>query len=300
MPGGSTESVDKKTTENTQPWAPTIPGLTGAVNKLTGMSTDVTPGQTTALGNVTGALSGLQNFGGDASGLASKLFGSNTDASKGILSGAYSGLQNTLSPYMSSSYLNPMSTPGFSDALKTMNSDITNQVNGQFASAGRDMSPANSQALSRGLSQGEGQLISNQYNANVGAQQGAANNLFGAGANTASGLTGLDQTAVGNWLQGMGVAGQIPGLTAAPGMAQLGAATQAGQQPFQNMSWLTSGLLPIASMGSQGQGTTNGTVTKNTDPFSNVIGGVSGGLGTLGATGAFGNAGWLAPMLAGL
>lgn len=297
MPGGSTEHVDKTVTDNTQPWAPTIPGLEGIISKLGGMSTDVSPGQTTALGNLTGALSGLGNYGGMAGNLAGKLFGSNTDASKGILSGAYSGLKDTLSPYLSSSYLNPMSTPGFSDALNTMKGDITNSVNGQFAAAGRDMSPANSQALGRGLSQGLGGLISNQYNQNVGAQMGAANNLFGAGASTASGLTGLDQTAVGNWLQGMGVAGQIPGLTAAPGMAQLGAETQAGQLPFQNLSWLTSGLLPISALGSQGTSHTQGDVTKATDPMSNIIGGVLGGAGIVGGTGGFGPTGWLTAML---
>ena len=297
MPGGATESVDKTTNESTNPWAPTIPGLQGIISKLTGMSTDVTPGQTTALGNLTGALSGVGNFGGQAGGLANKLFGSNNDANKGILSGAYAGMKDTLSPYMSSSFLNPMSTPGFSDAYSAMKSDITNSVNGQFAAAGRDMSPANSKALSEGMSRGLGGLIQNQYNQNVGAQQGAANSLFGAGANTASGLTGLDQTAVSNWLSGMGVAGQIPGLTAAPGMAQLGAETQAGQLPFQNLSWLTSGLLPISALGSQGTSHTQGTVTKETDPLSNIIGGVSGAAGLIGGTGGFGPAGWLTAML---
>ncbi len=40
--------------------------------------------------------------------------------------------------------------PGFGDAMKTLNSDISNQVNGQFAAAGRDLSGMNTQTLARG------------------------------------------------------------------------------------------------------------------------------------------------------
>ena len=42
-----------------------------------------------------------------------------------------------------------------------------------FAGAGRDLSGLNTQTLARGLSQGEGQLVANQYNANVANQLGA-------------------------------------------------------------------------------------------------------------------------------
>jgi hypothetical protein len=62
---------------------------------------------------------------------------------------------------------NPYNTPGFSDAINTMTSDITNQVNGSFAGAGRDFSGANQMALGRGLTSGLAPTIAAQYNQNV-------------------------------------------------------------------------------------------------------------------------------------
>ena len=48
--------------------------------------------------------------------------------------------------------------------LQTIQDDVTNTTNGQFAAAGRDMSPANYQAVARGVAQGEAPVIANQYN----------------------------------------------------------------------------------------------------------------------------------------
>jgi hypothetical protein len=64
--------------------------------------------------------------------------------------------------------------------LQGVGNSITNQINGQFAAAGRVLSPANTTALSYGLEQGEAPIIANQYNQNVAAQQGAAGQLVKA------------------------------------------------------------------------------------------------------------------------
>ena len=69
-----------------------------------------------------------------------------------MISGAYQQYRGELNPYLQTSFLDPRSTPGFSDALAATNADITNQVNGMFAGAGRDLSGLNQQALARGLS----------------------------------------------------------------------------------------------------------------------------------------------------
>src|SRR5260370_39579755 len=95
-----------------------------------------------------------------------------------------------------------VSTPGFSQALGALGSTITNQINDQFAAAGRDLSPGNSQALAYGLATGEAPTIASQYNANVGNQFNAANTLYNAGNTTASGLTGPPQTQLHNQPQG--------------------------------------------------------------------------------------------------
>src|SRR5262249_61717154 len=68
------------------------------------------------------------------------LAGGNAQAQAPMVSGAYQQYRSQLNPYLQTSFLDPRSTPGFSDALAATNADITNQVIGMFAGAGRDLS----------------------------------------------------------------------------------------------------------------------------------------------------------------
>ncbi len=157
-------------------------------------------------------------------------------------------------------------------------------MNDQFAAAGRDLSPGNSQALAYGLAQGEAPVIASQYNTNVGNQLAAANTLFNAGNTTASGLTGLSQTALGNQLQGANLAGELPGLLTAPAQAELAAANTAHALPLQNLAQYDRLLTPLAGLGSQSSGTSQGTTTQSVPLSQQIAGGAIGGLG-LGALG---------------
>jgi hypothetical protein len=178
-----------------------------------------------------------------------------------------------------------MSTPGFSQALGAMGRNITNQVNDQFAAAGRDLSPGNSAALASGLAAGEAPAIAGQYNANVGSQLSAANTLFNAGNTTASGLTGLAQTQFGNQLQGANLAGQLPSLLTGPAQAALAAANTAHSLPFQNLAQYQSLLTPLAALGSQTSGSSQGTTTQSVPLTQQIAGAAIGGLGLMGALG---------------
>src|SRR5262249_41656566 len=156
---------------NTGPLAAAQPLIGNILSTLGGLSnTTPNPAQSEAVANLQGAASQIPNFGASAAGAVNPILNGNYS---GMLTGALNDYKSTLSPYLSSSYLNPLSTPGLSDALATTNSDITKQINSQFAASGRDLSPANTQALARGLAQGEAPLLTNQYNQNVAAQQGA-------------------------------------------------------------------------------------------------------------------------------
>lgn len=291
MPGGST--TDQTTSEKTQPWDAAIPQLKGLLGNLGGMDTSVTSHQSDALKGLYDSTAGLPNFGASGAGLTNDMFSYDNSPQKGMLSSGNNSYQGMLSRYMSPEYLNPMSTPGFSDALSTMKGDITNSINSQFAAAGRDLSPGNTTALARGLTQGEGGLIADQFNKNVAAQQGAGGAAFGANTGTAGGLSSLDQAELAARTGGLGAASAIPGLYSAPAAARFGAANTAYQTPWSNLGMLSQQLLPIASLGSQSTGT--GTTTQQTSPISNIIGGLTGGLGLLGGTGAFGSTGWLKP-----
>src|SRR6516164_2845769 len=280
--GGTTQTVDKNQVANslvnsststsgaTNPWAPAQPFLSGILAQLQGQlaSASLTPQESAALSGLSGGSNYIGQFLPQATDLANTLFaGGDAQAQAPMVSGAYQQYRAELNPYLQTSFLDPRSTPGLSDALAAANADITNQVNGMFAGAGRDLSGLNTQALARGLSQGEGQLIANQYNANAANQLGAMGSLYGAGNTTAGLLSSLNQQALANRQAGLGVASTGQSFANMPYEQQLAAAAQARGIPLQTLQTLAQLGVPIAGLGSSfantgaTSGTTSGTQT---------------------------------------
>jgi hypothetical protein len=290
--GGTTQTVDKNQVANSlvnssgstsgatsgatsasgaaNPWAPAQPFLSGILAQLQGQlaNASLTPQENAALSGLAGSSNYIGQFLPQATDLANTLFaGGNAQAQAPMVGDAYQQYRSELNPYLQASFLDPRSTPGFADALAAANADITNQVNGMFAGAGRDLSGLNTQALARGLSQGEGQLISNQYNANVANQLGAMGSLYGAGNTTAGLLSSLNQQDLANRQAGLGVASTGQSFANMPYEQQLAAAAQARGIPLQTLQTLAQLGVPIAGLGSSfanigaTSGTTSGTQT---------------------------------------
>src|SRR5260370_4527766 len=268
--GGTTQTVDKNQVANslvnssgstsgatsargaTNPWAPAQPFLSGTLAQLQGQlaNSSATPPETAAFGGLAGSSGYISQFLPQATDLANTLLaGGNAQAQVPMIGDAYQQYRNELNPYLQASFLDPRSAPGFADALAAANADITNQVNGMFARAGRDLSGLNTQALARGLSQGEGQLIANQYNANAANQLGAMGSLYGAGNTTAGLLSNLNQQALANRQAGLGVAGTGQSFATMPYEQQLAAAAQARGIPLQTLQTLAQLGVPIAGVG---------------------------------------------------
>ena len=175
MGGESKTSQTQSSTTN--PWAAAQPALQGILGQV-GSNLN----NTGLTGQETGALNTLEHNAGTANQYAPQvqsyatnlLNGGGATNQAGAVNQNYQNFQAQTNPLASNTNYNPMSTPGFSDALNTKIADITNSTNGQFAAAGRDFSGANSQALGRGISQGIAPTIAAQYNQNVQNQQGAA------------------------------------------------------------------------------------------------------------------------------
>jgi len=163
------------------------------------------------------------------------------DRSK-MLNNAYNTYQGNLAPYLDPSYTDPTKVPGIQAALNTIQQDVSNNVNGMFAGAGRDLSGMNTQTLARGISQGEAGLLLNEYNQLAQNQLGAANSLFGAGNTTGKDLSNMSQ---------VGMADQLAGLQA------LGA-------PANYLTQLAGIGTPIASLGQSNTGNVTGNLTGNT------------------------------------
>lgn len=300
MGGKSTSETTQSATQNasqsqnstTAPWAPTQGLLGNIINQLgtASNSTGLTDAQNGALGTITNnsnAASGL--FGPQQYNYAQSLYnGGGALNQAGTVNQNYQNYYNQTNPLAANTNYNPYSTPGFGDAINTLTSDITNNVNGQFAAAGRDFSGANSQALARGLTQGIAPVIQAQYNQNVQNQQNAANNLYGAGNTNAGILSGLQQQYLANQGAGLNAASGGLDLSNAGANATLAAEAQKFGIPIQNLGLLANLGIPIAGLGSQSSGnaqssgqSTGQSNTTNQMSGAQQFGLISGGLSNL-------------------
>ena len=202
----------------------------------------------------------------------------------GNIDANYQRFVGQTNPLASNTNFDPYSTPGFRDAVDTMRNDITNQVNGSFAAAGRDFSGANFNALGRGISSGIAPTIANQFNQNVQNQQSAAGNLFNAGNTNAGLLSGLQQQSLANKSAGVGSIGSGLEASNAAATSTLAAEAQRLGIPMQNLGLLANIGIPIAGLGGQSSGTS--TTTQKMSPMQQMMG-FSSLLGNFGAGRAF-------------
>jgi hypothetical protein len=262
----STKTTEQSQSSTTAPWAPAQGLLTNLIGQYGAQSPGVTWDQSNALDVLKGSVSNIPNFGAEGSKAISNLFNTDNSGQVGMLNSAYDTLKTNLSPTASGAHLNPYETPGFGDALRTMIDDATNKTKGVYAGSGRDPSGAGSFAgsLSRGITSGVAPTIASQYNQNYTNMIGANRDLFSGAGSTASGINNLNQQELANGVMGMQGAAALPGLYAAPAMAQYGAANQAYAQPFQNLAQLLQPSVALAGLGSQSSGT--GTSTQTSTP----------------------------------
>lgn len=256
----ATNSTQQSQQSTTAPWQPTQGILQNILGGIGQQNFNPTSAENNALQTIQTNAAQSPSYGGQATGLANSLMsGGGTDANAGILGDAYKQYQTQLNPIANQNN-DPMQNPGMRALLDTIRSDVSNQVNGQFAGAGRDLSGLNQQTLARGISQGEAVPLLNQYNQNVAAQTGAAGNLFNAGGQTAAGLQGFNQQGFQNQATGLDTAmNGIPAAQNAGATNVLNAASQARNLPLQNLAGILGLTLPIAGLGSQNTGTSQGT-----------------------------------------
>jgi hypothetical protein len=269
MGGGdtTTQQQSQNSSSTSNPYGPTQGLLQGIISQLGSQSTAPTTGQTTAAGNLTTAANGIPDLSKSITGVTT---GALSGDPTGMLNSGYNTLNSNIGGIASGS-TDPMSNPAMRGWLDTISGDASNATNGAFAAAGRDFSPANSQATARGIAQGEAPVLANQYNTNVGNKLSAANSLYGAGNTTAGNITNNQQT-------GLNDAGALPGLLTQPAQTQLNAANTQAQLPLSTIQQLEQLGIPLASVGgtTTSSGTGTGTTTKQTSATSNIIGGLLG------------------------
>lgn len=352
MGGKSETSQTQQSTTN--PWATATPALEGILGQLQkGLgNTGLTGNEQGALGQLQQNAGSASQFAPQIGNYASSLLsggGANAQAGNvsqnfqdygAALNGANGAASDNLSGYRTAltgangaagqtltdynRRLSPTadgSMIGGNNALKTqldtLTGDITRDVNGSFAAAGRDFSGGNSMALGRGLMQGLAPVLANQYNVDTGNQRGAADALYGAGnttnafqagnagagfgagqstgqfqagnagnlfsgGNTSAGLlSGLNQQGLANQGQGVQAAQDATTAQNAGPNAMLQAEAQRRGIPVQALGLLAQIGIPIAGLGSQSTGQSQGTQqASGAQQFAQIMGGI-GSLGNL-------------------
>lgn len=275
--GGTSKQTSTQQSE-TNPWAPATDTLKGILGQLNSYlpQTGLTGAQSGALNTIEQNAANVGQYAPAVQNYTSSLLnGGGAMNQAGNINNAYQQYYNQTNPLASNTNYDPMQTPGIGDQLASLKNDITQSVNGQFASAGRDMSGANSKALASGLTSGLAPILTSQYNQNVQNQQGAAGNLYNAGNTTGGLLSGLQQQDLAN--RGAGVSAISAGQDALNSGANntLAAEAQRLGIPLQSLGLLAQIGIPIAGLGgtSSGTGTTTNQMS-GAQQFATILGGI--------------------------
>jgi hypothetical protein len=291
MGGSPKQTTDTRATSETNPWTPTLPALGNIIGQLgNGLgNTAPTANENAAFGALTANALGGNPYAGAIGNVASSLLAGGGPDRSGIVSGAYDTLRGQLAPWASGAMADPSQNPALLQALDTTRADVTNQINGMFAGAGRDLSGMNVQALARGIAQGEAPTL---LNAQQTALQ-AANQLYNAGSATAGTLSALDQARLAN--QQAGINASSAALQARDSAANQLLALEAQRRnlPLQNLGNIQNLLVPLAQLGNESSQSSTSTTTTQVPLWQQIVGGAIGGAGALAKMGAFGNGGWL-------
>jgi hypothetical protein len=274
MGGTSTTSQSQQST--TAPWAAAQPDLSSILGQLSPLvqNSGLNAAESGAINQLSQNAAQGNPYASQITGFAGNLLngGSATQQAPNLQSGL-STLRSQLTPYANGSMIG--NNPALQAQLAQIASDTTNQVNGQFAAAGRDMSGMNQQTLARGIAQGEAPVIAGQYNQDVANQLGAANSLYGAQNSTSGLLAGLTQQGLANQQQGVASSQDALNAQNYTPQQQLALAQLTQSIPAQNLALLAQIGVPIAGLGSQTTGQTQGTQTASgAQQFAQIAGGL--------------------------
>ena len=189
-----------------------------------------------------------------------------------MVTGAYDQYRAALTPFARGDYLNPASDPALRSYLDVIRDDVSSQVNGMFAGAGRDLSGMNQQALARGVAQAEAPVLLDAYNRALSGQRSAIDAIYGAGGQTAGLLSNLDQARLANQQAGIGAADTALTAQNWGPTQQLAVEAQRRGIPLQTLAAQFGMVLPAAQAFSTTAGTSSGSSSGTTSGMSSGTG----------------------------
>ncbi len=275
MGGESKSSQTQNST--TAPWDPAQPAIKGMLDQIqSGLgNTGITGAETGALNTI--AANGQASTASYAPQIADfakrMLAGGGAQGQDPAIAQNLADYRTSLTPFANGSMVGH--NPALDAQLAQIRTDVGDSINGQFAAAGRDFSGANQMAYGRGIAAGEAPVIAGQYNTDIANQRNAQDALYGAG-NTTSGMLGGTQ-AQANTNAGNGITASGAATDAAYAGANATVQAEAARRgiPIQALGLLAQIGIPIAGLGGQSTGQSNGTQQMSgAQQFATIAGGI--------------------------
>lgn len=277
MPGGSEQK--QQSVSQASPYAPAQGSIDSILGKLNAQipNADLNSTESGALDALKANASAGNPYRGLLNDAATGLLtGGGAKANDAGISSALTDYKGLLSPYASGSMI------GKNDALKaqldTIARDVSDQVNGQFAAAGRDFSGMNQQTLARGIAQGTAPVLAAQYNADTDRALNAANSIYGASNQTFGLLNQNNQQSNANKTAGIDVGNAALDANNWGANGLLSVEAQRRGIPVSNLQTLLGTVSPVGQ--AFGTNTSNTTSTTKDDPLKTALSAIIAG-GTL-------------------
>jgi len=255
----SRQASQQASEQGTTPWAATSGLLGNLLDRIGGLSPDLTAAESGAFGQLAANASAGNPFASRIGGVADTLLAGGGPDRTPTVNAAYDQYRAALTPFARGDYLDPAADPALRSYLDVLKDDVSNQVNGMFAGAGRDLSGMNQQALARGITQAEAPVLLDAYNRAVAGQRSAIDALYGAGGQTAGLLSNLDQTRLANQQAGIGAADAALTAQNWGPMQQIAIEAQRRGIPLQTLAAQFGMVLPAAQAFATTSGTSSGS-----------------------------------------
>ena len=265
----ATEQASQQATQQaTTPWAATSGLLGNLLNQIGGLSPNLTEAESGALGQLSANASAGNPWASQIGGVANTLLAGGGPDRTPMVNGAYDQYRVALAPFARGDYVDPASDPALRSYLDVLKNDVSTQVNGMFAGAGRDLSGMNQQALARGITQAEAPVLLDAYNRALAGQRSAIDSLYGAGGQTAGLLSNLDQARLANQQAGIGAADAALTAQNWGPTQQLAVEAQRRGIPLQTLAAQYGMVLPAAQAFATTAGTSSGSSSGTTSGTS--------------------------------
>jgi hypothetical protein len=264
----SEQASRQATQQATTPWAATSGLLGNLLNQIGGLSPNLTETESGALGQLAANASAGNPWASQIGGVANTLLAGGGPDRTPMINGAYDQYRAALAPFARGDYVDPASDPALRSYLDVLKNDVSSQVNGMFAGAGRDLSGMNQQALARGITQAEAPVLLDAYNRALAGQRSAIDALYGAGGQTAGLLSNLDQARLANQQAGIGAADAALTAQNWGPTQQLAVEAQRRGIPLQTLAAQYGMVLPAAQAFATTAGTSSGSSSGTTSGTS--------------------------------